>query len=81
MKDKIYTLANNYSYYVLEELDYEGKKYVLTVECDPKKDSIKEDELNVFEVSQSETGDLVLESLENNQENVIALLIDKHNKN
>lgn len=81
MKDKIYTLANNYSYYVLEELDYEGKKYVLTVECDPKRDSIKEDELNVFEVSQSENDDLVLKALENNQEKIIALLIDKHNKN
>ena len=81
MKDKIYTLANNYSYYVLEELDYEGKKYVLTVECDPKRDSIKEDELNVFEVSQSESGDLMLKALENNQEKIIALLIDKHNKN
>ena len=81
MKDKIYTLANNYSYYVLEELAYEGKKYILTVECDPKRDSIKEDELNVFEVSQSENGDLVLKALESNQENIIALLIDKHNKN
>lgn len=81
MKDKIYTLANNYSYYVLEELDYEGKKYILTVECDPKRDSIKEDELNVFEVSKSENGDLVLKALESNQENIIALLIDKHNKN
>ena len=81
MKDKIYTLANNYSYYVLEELDYEGKKYILTVECDPKRDTIKEDELNVFEVSQSESGDLMLKALESNQEKIIALLIDKHNKN
>ena len=45
MKDKIYTLANKYSYYVLEDLDYEGKKYVLAVECDPNIDTINEDEL------------------------------------
>ena len=81
MKDKIYTLANKCSYYVLEDLDYEGKKYVLAVECDPNIDTINEDELNVFEVSQSESGDLVLKALENNQEKIIALLIEKHNEN
>lgn len=34
MKDKVLKLKNDSKYYVLDELNYEDRKFVFTVECD-----------------------------------------------
>ena len=51
VKDKIIQTDNNHSYYILEELDYNDKKYVLAAEYDEEQDDAKEeDELHVMEI-------------------------------
>lgn len=50
MKDKIIKLDGNKSYYVLEDTVYNNKEYVLATLCDLEKDTIDEENLNLFEV-------------------------------
>ena len=50
MKDAILKLANNKSYYILEELDYNNKKYAFASECNLEKETLNEDEFVVMEV-------------------------------
>lgn len=50
MKGKILKLKTGVSYYILEELLHNNKKYALGAECDLEKDNINEDELVVMEI-------------------------------
>ena len=50
MKDKIIKLDGNKSYYVLEDAVYNNKEYVLATLCDLEKDTVDEENLNLFEV-------------------------------
>ena len=50
MKDTILKLANNKSYYILEELDYNNKKYAFASECDLGKETLNENEFVIMEV-------------------------------
>lgn len=80
MKNKIYTLNNNKDYYIIEELDYENKKYVLTIQCNLKNDTINEDELDLFEVVK-EDNNISLKEVLDNPEKILGLLLKKHNEN
>lgn len=50
MKDKIIKLHNGKDYYMLEEIKYDGKKYVLAAQCDLKEDTINERELFLMQI-------------------------------
>lgn len=50
LKDKIVELQNGVNYYVLEEVMYENKKYLLTVKCNLKTEEIKEEDYYVMEL-------------------------------
>ena len=49
VKDKVIQMDNGKSYYVLEEIEYQGKKYILTLECDLEKDMVNEDIKNNYD--------------------------------
>jgi len=83
IRDKIIELDNGKSYYILEDISYNNKKYFLTVECDLSKDDIKEkdylvmevevinDNLNIKNVKEQKTAIIItkmlLEKLNNNK--------------
>jgi hypothetical protein len=50
IKDRIITLNNNHEFYILEEMEYNQKKYVLAAECDTKTDTIEQENLTVMEI-------------------------------
>lgn len=50
VKDKIMQMDNGKSYYVLEEVEYNGKKYILSLECDLDNDSVNSDDYLVMEL-------------------------------
>lgn len=62
MKDKIIELKNGINYYVLEELVYNNKKYIFGAECDLEKDTIKENDFIVMEVTLKDN-ELVLDDI------------------
>ena len=49
IKDKVIEMDNKKNYYVLESVEYNDKKYILTVECDLLNDDIKEENYFVME--------------------------------
>jgi len=51
VRDKIIQMDNGNNYYVLEEVEYNGKKYILTLECDLDKDDIKSEDYLVMELA------------------------------
>ena len=51
MKDKVIEIGNQDNIYVIEELDYQNKKYILGAKCDLEKDEVQKDELVLMEVS------------------------------
>lgn len=50
MKDTVIKLKNNDNYYVLEELNYQGKKYIIATKCDLENETLEEDRLVLLEV-------------------------------
>lgn len=50
LKDRVIYLNNNNSYYILEEIEYDYKKYVFAAKCDLEKETINEDEYVVKEI-------------------------------
>lgn len=65
MKDSIIQLNNGKNYYVLEEIEYKNRHFILTTECDLEKDKIKN----------GNTLYLMERKVENSQE-IIAEVID-----
>lgn len=59
MKDKVISLNTGQDYYILEELDYNNRKFALGSKCDLEHDTINEDELELFEIIINE-GDLAI---------------------
>lgn len=82
IKDKIIQMDNNKSYYVLEDVEYNGKKYILSVECDLDKDTVNEDDYFVMELDFNDD-ELSIKHIENDEvaKMVIELLMDKIRKN
>lgn len=65
VKDKVIQMDNGKSYYVLEEIEYQGKKYILTLECDLEKDMVNEDDYFAMELA-IETGELNIKKIDDN---------------
>ena len=81
LKDKIIQIDNK-SYYILEEVEYNNRKYILSVECDLDKDSVNEEDYFVMEVV-IEGDELAIHHVEdeNVARLVIELLMDKIREN
>ena len=63
MKDKVIEIGNQDNIYVIEELDYQNKKYILGAKCDLEKDEVQKDELVLMEVSFKD-GELVVKDVD-----------------
>ena len=50
MKDKVIEIGNQDNIYVVEELDYQNKKYILGAKCDLEKDEVQKDEFVLIEL-------------------------------
>lgn len=82
MKDRIVELDNGTQYYIVEELNDNGKKYVLLSQCDLKKDYISVDELEVKEAVMTDDG-INIQNIrnENMLEELTVRLIAKYREN
>lgn len=78
VKDKVMQMENGKSYYVLEDVEYNGKKYVLSLECDLDKDTINEEDYLVMELSMAD-GELAIKRIEDDNvaKVVVSLLLNK----
>lgn len=81
IKDRIIQMDDGQNYYVLEEVEYKNKKYVLSLECDLDKDEINEDDYLIMEIVLVEN-DIVIKNIDNNVDiKIIAsMLFDKMKK-
>ncbi len=50
MKDKIISLKNGDSYYIIDEIDYLGKKYAYGIPCNLKNESLNEETAIIMEL-------------------------------
>lgn len=82
VKDRILDLKNGVSYYILEEIVYNDKKYVMACACDTKSNYVNEDDYVVMEITIN-NDDLVLENIKDLEvANVVTkLLIEKVRSN
>lgn len=82
VKDKVIQMDNGKSYYVLEEIEYQGKKYILTLECDLEKDMVNEDDYFAMELA-IETGELNIKKIDDNDiaKVVVGMLLSKMQNN
>ena len=78
MKEKIISISSGEQYYILEELNYQDKKYVLGAQCDVEKEQIEEQELVLFNVD-IKSEDLVINNVNDQQlaEIVTGKILDK----
>ena len=74
MKDKIITLKSGIDFYIIEEVDYKDKKYILGSKCDLIQDKISEEELNLFEISIN-NDDLVVNNVEDETAQIVTSMI------
>ena len=81
IKDKIIELINGVNYYILEEISYNNKKYVLAAECDLEKDEINQDKYIVMEIK-VDGNDLITADIEDEDlaKNITQKLIDEVRK-
>ena len=77
VKDKIIQMDNGKCYYVLEDVEYNGKKYILSLECDLDKDAVNEEDYFVMELSMVD-GELAIKRVEDDNVSkiVIAMLLN-----
>ena len=77
VKDKIIQMDNGKCYYVLDDVEYNGKKYILSLECDLDKDAVNEEDYFVMELSMVD-GELAIKRVEddNISKIVIAMLLN-----
>lgn len=81
IKDRIVQMDNGKNYYVLEEVEYKNKKYVLSLECDLDKDSVNEDDYLIMELA-LDGNDIVIKNIDNDIDAkiVASMLFDKIQK-
>lgn len=78
MKDKIIKLQSGEEYYILEELNYEDKKYVLGSQCDLEKDEINKEEFALFNVDIKDNNLVINNVDDKNLANIVTeKLVDK----
>lgn len=76
MKDKVIEIGNQDNIYVIEELDYQNKKYILGAKCDLEKDEVQKDELVLMEVS-FKNGELVVKDVDDEMAVTVTELIQQ----
>lgn len=78
IKDRIIELENGTNYYILEDITYMEKKYVMAAECDLEKDSVNEDKYIIMEIS-IKNNDLYINNIEDDElaKKVTKLLLEK----
>lgn len=76
MKDKVIEIGNQDNIYVIEELDYQSKKYILGAKCDLEKDEVQKDELVLMEVSFKD-GELVVKDVDDEMAVTVTELIQQ----
>ena len=76
MKDKVIEIGNQDNIYVIEELDYQNKKYILGAKCDLEKDELQKDELVLMEVSFKD-GELVVKDVDDEMAVTVTELIQQ----
>ena len=78
IKDRIIELENGTNYYVLEDITYMEKKYVMAAECDLEKDSVNEDKYIIMEIS-IKNNELYINNIEDDElaKKVTKLLLKK----
>ena len=81
IKDKIIQMDDNRNYYVLEDTEYKGKKYILALECNLDNDIINEDDYFVMELDVNGEN-LYIKHVEDDEiaKMVIELLLDEVRK-
>ena len=81
MKDKIIELNNNKNYYVVEEIEYNNKKYILCSKTDIKDEKIDTKNLCVCELDLIDDK-IAVKDIENEEEAIIIskMLVDKLQK-
>lgn len=76
MKDKVIEIGNQDNIYVIEELDYQNKKYILGAKYDLEKDEVQKDELVLMEVSFKD-GELVVKDVDDEMAVTVTELIQQ----
>ena len=78
VKDKVIQMEDDKNYYVLEEVEYLNRKFLLSLECDLDKDTINEEDYLVMELV-LENNDLVIKRVldENITKTVVVMLLQK----
>lgn len=78
VKDKVIQMEDGKNYYVLEEVEYLNRKFLLSLECDLDKDTINEEDYLVMELV-LENNDLVIKRVldENITKTVVVMLLQK----
>lgn len=77
MKGKVVTVDGSGDYYVLEDIDYKDKKYILCGKCDVDEETAINEDLLIFSVSLN-GDDLVVSNVDDNDyDTVYDLLIEK----
>ena len=66
LKNKIIKMDNGKEYYILEEMQYNSKKYLLSIECDLDSDEIDEDNYHVMELT-IENDNLKINQIKDNE--------------
>ena len=81
IKDKIIELENGTNYYILDDITYMEKKYVLAAECDLENDSVNEDKYIVMELKINNNDLYILNIEDDNISKIVTkLLIEKIKK-
>ena len=81
IKDKIIELTNGVNYYILDEISYNNRKFILAAECDLENDTVNEDKYIVMELKINKN-DLYIVNIEDDDlaKIVTKLLIEKVKK-
>lgn len=81
IKDRIIELENGSNYYILDDITYMQKKYVLAAECDLEKDSVNEDKYIVMEIKINNNDLFIVNIEDDNIASIVTkLLIEKISK-
>lgn len=82
IKDKVFQIEDGTSFYIIDDINYQNRKYALTLQCDLDKDEVNEDEYLVMEVTMN-NGELHLKGIYDDELAAIVtkMLIDKVRSN
>lgn len=82
IKDKIIQMDNGKSYYILDDVEYNGSKYVISLECDLEKDKVNENDYFVMKIDM-DNNDLSVKIIDDDSiaKVVVAMLLNKLKNN